>query len=180
MPEIEINTMIWGIFMSATTKSTDFGKVKHLFDSSQKMILIQSEGILWISTIVRNTIQQMRTTCHTTEPSSCRMQRFMSSLIRYIVFAEFMNIHDQQKSGREKIEWFTKSCKHHELDCIDGEPVVFEWKNFPKTHNTAVASGNPNDDGGEQIQLELFEDRSIFMAMYNDIAFFDPQNRLEE
>ena len=54
MLEIEVNAMIWGIFMSATIKST--GQVKQLFDFSQKLILKQSEEILRISTFVWNTI----------------------------------------------------------------------------------------------------------------------------
>ena len=32
---------------------------------------------------------------------------------------------------KEKIEWDTGSLEYRELDCTDGEPVVFEWQNFP-------------------------------------------------
>ena len=56
MPEIDVNAMIWRIFMSATkravvhlgqhyqehlrtTRNMDFGKIKQLFDVSPKMIL---------------------------------------------------------------------------------------------------------------------------------------------
>ena len=62
MPEIDVNTMIWGMFMSATmeaavhlgqdhqenlhtTKNADFEKITQLFDISQKLILDQSPNI---------------------------------------------------------------------------------------------------------------------------------------
>ena len=44
---------------------------------------------------------------------------------------------------------------------------------FPWTHNTTVTSGNPNNDGGEP---EKFEDRIIFMSMYNDIGWGKAEN----
>ena len=60
MLEIDVSTMIWGIFMSATlkaavhlgpyyqedldtTKNSDFEKIKQLFNISQKLILDQSQ-----------------------------------------------------------------------------------------------------------------------------------------
>ena len=32
---------------------------------------------------------------------------------------------------KEKIEWFMNSLQCRELDRIDGEPMEFEWTNFP-------------------------------------------------
>ena len=40
-----------------------------------------------------------------------------------------------------------KCHEYRELDCIDGEPVEFEWTS--RTHNTSVASRDPKDDGRE-------------------------------
>ena len=34
-------------------------------------------------------------------------------------------------SWKDKTEWFTQSPEYREMDRIDGEPVVFEGKNFP-------------------------------------------------
>ena len=64
MPDIDINAMILGIFMSATTKAavhlgqdyqqnlratkkTNFDKVKQVFDTSQKLILNQKARDIW-------------------------------------------------------------------------------------------------------------------------------------
>ena len=45
-----------------TTKNTDFDKAKQLFDVSQKLMLNQSDKIIWISTANWSTIPWMRTT----------------------------------------------------------------------------------------------------------------------
>ena len=64
MPDIDVNTMIWGFFMSATTKAaenlgqddqenlrttknTDFEQVKQLFDISQKLDPESKRGNIW-------------------------------------------------------------------------------------------------------------------------------------
>ena len=77
MLDIDVNAMIWGIFMSATmnaavhlgqghqenlrtTKNTDFEEAEPLCDISQKLILNQSEELFGISTIHWNTTPWMR------------------------------------------------------------------------------------------------------------------------
>ena len=79
MLNIDVNAMIWGIFMSAimkaavhlgqdyqqnlcTTEDTDFEKVRTLFDISQKLILDHKDEIFGISTIELNTVPCIRTT----------------------------------------------------------------------------------------------------------------------
>ena len=64
MPDIDVNAMIWGFFMSATTKAaenlgqddqenlrttknTDFEQVKQLFDISQKLDPESKRGNIW-------------------------------------------------------------------------------------------------------------------------------------
>ena len=91
--------MIWDMFMSAiansavhlgqdyleslrTNKSTDFEHVKWLFHISQKLFLDQIEE-MW----------------DTTQPSTCRKQKYSFSLIRFFVLA-LMDIHHQKKFGK--------------------------------------------------------------------------------
>ena len=71
------------------------------------------------------------------------------SLIRCFVLAEFMKYPQSSKTWKGEIEWFTKFREYRELDCIYGEPVEFNWKHFPRTHNTVVALRDPKEDGGE-------------------------------
>ena len=79
MLNIDVNAMIWGIFMSAimkaavrlgqdyqqnlcTTEDTDFEKVRTLFDISQKLILDHKDEIFGKKTIELNTVPWIRTT----------------------------------------------------------------------------------------------------------------------
>ena len=55
----------------------------------------------------------------------------MSSLTRCFVLAKFINKSAAIEAGKSKIEWFTRTSDHRELDRNDGEPRVLEWKNFP-------------------------------------------------
>ena len=62
------------------------------------------------------------------------------------------------------------STPYRELDRIDGEPVVFEWKIFPRHTSLKLLS-----EAQIMMEKELnvlpkdFKDRIIFMSMYNDI-----------
>ena len=75
MLDIDVNAMIWGIFLSATmqaavhlgqdyqeslwtTKNTDFEKVKTLCDISQKVILNQKDEIFGIYLYLRYSMNE--------------------------------------------------------------------------------------------------------------------------
>ena len=70
----------------------------------------------------------------------------------------------------EIIEYFVSTPQHRELDNIDGEPVVFKWKIFPG-HTTLDLLQEVQEliEKELKIQPQNFEDRIIFMSMYNDI-----------
>ena len=67
------------------------------------------------------------------------------------------------------MEWFTKSPEYRELDCIDGEPVELEWENFPGHTTLQLLREIQTTMEENRIQPEQFEDRILFMPMYNDI-----------
>ena len=72
-------------------------------------------------------------------------------------------------SWKDKIEWFTQSREYHELDSIDGEPVVFEWIIFPGYTTVQLLQEIHRTMEEKRIQLEQFENPTMFMSMYNDI-----------
>ena len=51
----------------------------------------------------------------------------MSSLTRCFVLAKFIKKSAAIEAGKSKIEWFTRTSDHRELDRNDGEPRVLEW-----------------------------------------------------
>ena len=69
----------------------------------------------------------------------------------------------------EIIEYFVSTPKNRELDNIDGEPVVLEWKIFPG-HTTLDLLQEVQELIEEEfkIQPQNFEDCIIFVSMYND------------
>ena len=80
----------------------------------------------------RNTIPWMRTTLlndRAVKLSKERVHVFSDSVLC------LGRIHEYPRSietWRENTEWFTKSHEYREVDCIDGEPVEFEWTTFPR------------------------------------------------
>ena len=109
MPGFDMNSMIWGILMSATwkaavhlgrdcldnlrtTMNTDFEKFETLFDISRKLILNQKYKVFGISSSERNTIP-----------------------------------------------WMTTTLLHDRAAGTDGAPVVFEWEIFPGLNTTVAS-----------------------------------------
>ena len=69
-------------------------------------------------------------------------------------------------SWKGKIEWVTQSPEYRELDGVYGEPVVFEWKSFPRYTSPVLLQEIQRNI--EEIKFCL-EERITFMSMYNDI-----------
>ena len=57
--------------------------------------------------------------------------------------------------------WFKDSSQYRTLNTTDGEPMEFEWKNFPGFTTFMSKMGEP----------EQFQGRIIFMSMLNDIMW---------
>ena len=70
----------------------------------------------------------------------------------------------------EKIDWFQSSLQYNELDRIDGEPMEFEWKNFPGFTTLQILAEIQNKMTEIQCEFEQFPGRIIFMSMYIDIV----------
>ena len=76
------------------------------------------------------------------------------------------------KAWKEKIDWFQNSLQERELDRIDGELMEFEWKNFPGVTTLQILAEIQHMMTEIKCEHEQLQGRSIFMAMYSDIAFF--------
>ena len=74
------------------------------------------------------------------------------------------------QSWTDKVEWFAHSAPQRELDRIDGEPVVFEWRIFPR-HTTLELSREVQNMMEREFNVlpKDFKDRVIFVP-YNDIG----------
>ena len=56
-----------------------------------------------------------------------------------------------------------------ELQGLDGDPIDFEWKIFPRAKAFDILHKFKVDVQGKNIRPEKFSDRIIFMSMFNDI-----------
>ena len=58
------------------------------------------------------------------------------------------------------------------MDRIDGEPMEFEWKNFPGSTTLGILDEIQRTMISElKCDPEQFKGRVIFMSMYNDIEW---------
>ena len=71
---------------------------------------------------------------------------------------------------KEKIDWFMNSSQCPELDRIHGEPMEFEWKNFPGFTTLQTLAEIQNMMSEIQCEPEQFPGRIICMSMYHDIV----------
>ena len=58
-----------------------------------------------------------------------------------------------------------------ELNRIDGQPVEFEWKIFPRFTTVGILKKNERMMGEIQCEPENFTNRIIFMSKFNDIVW---------
>ena len=70
---------------------------------------------------------------------------------------------------KNKIQWFLDTC-FGDFDQIDGQPMEFEWQNFPRFTTVGILEEIQNMMICElQCETEQFKGRIIFMSMYRDI-----------
>ena len=72
---------------------------------------------------------------------------------------------------KEKTDRFMNSSQCRELDRIDGEPMEFEWKNFPGFIALQILAEIHNMMTGIRCEPEQFPGRIIFMSVYYDIVW---------
>ena len=75
-----------------------------------------------------------------------------------------------KKIFADKIVWTVGSTPYRELDSIDGEPVVFEWKiSQGALHHPQEVHKVTEEE--PSITPQDFNNHMFFMSMYNDIKW---------
>ena len=70
---------------------------------------------------------------------------------------------------KNQVEESRQSNSYGELLGFDGEQIEFEWNIFPGLTSLEIFQKIQKDLKGQNIEPEKFEDRTIFMLMFNDI-----------
>ena len=181
MLEIDVNMMIWGMFMSATmkaavhlgptykehlstTKNMDFDQIKHLFDTSRKLIMDQDQEMYGIPMIDGNTIPWVRSSLlndRAVELSTAKVYVFSDSVLcpggrDYWIPT---NSEVLERENQSIVNW-TVLIENQSCSSGNFSKETARCSYFKKSEKTMEAN---------TIRPEEFEDRIIFMSMYNDI-----------
>ena len=164
MEDLNLNTMIWGTFMWVNQQSAVYlGTTKKLVSEQTEIhgisvISWQDKSWRW-TTLLSDRAVPMST-------ASLRTLRLCMGRIP----------NTPVSASKEKIEWFVNSAQYGDLDRIDGEPMEFEWKNFPRF--TTLHSPRSRKMMAEiQCEFEQFPGRIIFMSMYNDTEWENKETK---
>ena len=85
------------------------------------------------------------------------------------------NISDKPvEAWEDRIEWFLET---RYLDRTDGEPMKFEWKNFPGFTELGILDEIHKMMTESRCEPEQFKGGIIFMSMYNDIVWGERGNK---
>ena len=112
--------------------------VKHMFDVTNKLVRDQKE-IQGIYVIDWQCSSWKRTTLLT--DLTAKTYVLSDSVLCMGRISE-----SPASAWKEKIEWFVNSSQCRELDRIDGEPMEFERKNFPRIHYITDSRRDPETD----------------------------------
>ena len=79
----------------------------------------------------------------------------------------------------DKLTWFKNSSQYRALNTIDGEPMEFEWNNFPGFTTLQLCNKVQEFLSRMSKQPEEFTRRIIFMSMFNGISWGSKDNEQE-
>ena len=165
-PQFILETIILEKWQS--TKNQLQRTVKQLFDVTRKLIKEQKE-IQGISMIDWQHSSWKRTTLLTVRAvrlSTAKAYEFSDSVLCMGRISE-----NPASAWTEKINLFMNSSQCPGLDRIDGEPMEFEWTNFPGFTALQIVAEIQNMMTEIKCEPEQFPGRIIFMSMYNDIVW---------
>ena len=197
MQDIDKRSMIWRKFMSSTLEASVFmGKnyseillsikntgenltLKKMFDTSEKLILDESDEILGVSQISWESSPWKQVSLINYEEvislSHAKVYVFSDS----VVCLRKMNQNPISHTVWERqLEWFKDSSQKRTLDTIDGDPMEFEWNIFPG-FTTLQLINKVQKFMSNMGEPERFQGRIIFMTMFNDILWRNEDNEKE-
>ena len=140
-----------------------------MFDKYEKSILEQSDEIFGVSQIIwENSLWKQLSLVNDEEVitlSHAKVYVFSDSVL------SLGKVNQNPTSNtvwEQQLDWFKNSPQYRILDTIDGEPMEFEW-NISRIHYIAARPRSPKVH--EQMSdPEQFQERVIFMSMFNDIT----------
>ena len=177
------NILIWRMFMSASMKAaihmgpdcikilevcqnTNFEELQNLFDITQKLVHKQRE--------ILNVRMIECASPSWTRSSLAQDQAIMWSKAKVRVYSDSVlwlgkmtDPTDANRRWEGQVEEFQPTDSYKELFGIDGEPIELEWNIFPGLSSLEILRKIQKDLQEQNIEPEKFEDRIIFLSMFN-------------
>ena len=192
------HSLIWRMFVSSTLEASVFmgknfseilhsikvrGKdltMKQMFDISEKLLTEQSDDIYEVNTINwcdsawkhlsliggEEVVSLSRAKVHVFSDSVLCLGKISENPLSNMVW-------------EDKLTWFKSSSQYRTLDTVDGEPMEFEWTNFPGFTTLQLCHKVQEFMSKTSIQPEDFTGRIIFMSMFYDISWRSKENKQE-
>ena len=96
----------------------------------------------------------------------------VSALTPFFVLVGWKTVQEPQKEdGKAKLKILRMYSSHQDAVGIHGEVIEFEWTFFPGFSTLSSFQEIQKDLAEKNIEPENFQDRIIFMSMFNDILW---------
>ena len=188
MNDFDTNSLTWRMFVSATLDAAVHLGKDHL---DQKSSTTNDKTIVRSVTKLdhgpnrdsRNIEDWLAHTSSTkdnivkTTKQSNYQQQIYAFLDSVLCLGKMNSYPESIDAWKKKIEWFTSTPQYRELDRIDGEPMEFECKNFQGFTTLQILPRSRTWWLKSSVNLGNWQDKIIFMSMYNDIVWWDEENK---
>ena len=184
MDDLDVNAAILGRFLNTTlqaavhlgqdcevnlrfVKNHLWNSVEQLFNESGRLVRDRTE-IIGVTKIDFKELTWRSTSllCSTAyQITNAKTNIFSDSLLRVVKMGE-----DSIAARKDKIKWYSENNHFKELNRIDGMTTEFEWKIFPGFTTRGLLEEIQEQMKEQQCEPVQFNDRIIFLSMYNDIT----------
>ena len=153
--------------------------LKQMFEMSEKLILEQSDEIFGVSQISReNFLWKQLSLVNDEEVISLSHAKVFLFSDSVLCLGKVNQNPTSNTAWEQQLDWFKNSSLFRTLDTIDGEPMEFEWKNFPG-FTTLQLCNKVQEFMSKMSDSSEFKGRIIFMSMFKDITWRIKDNEKE-
>ena len=152
--------------MKRYVKSHFWNRVGQLFKETEKLISEETD-ITGVNTINFTELTWMSTSLLCSRAYQTAKAKAYVFSVSVLCVGKMGD--DPIATWKSKIEWYSENNHCKELNRIDGMQTEFEWKIFPGITTLGLLEKIQSLKRDLQCEPEHFNDRIIFMSMFNDI-----------
>ena len=164
-------TRLWGEF--EIVKINLWNSAKQFFSEIGKLVRGQTETTCF-NTIDAEELTWMSTTllCE----KAYQITNAKTNVFSDSVLCEVKMRNDPIATWKSKIQWYSENNHFKDMNRIDGMPLEFERKIFPRTPSLGLLEKIQSLMRDLHCEPEHYTDRIVFMSMYKDIAWDEEGN----